>query len=142
MTTRSHSTIAGYDLIDVACVAVTVAVAVAVATNERNAFRAVVAVAFSLFVPGRAIVSNWPTLAQKPHVALSILFSLSVLTFVSTVTLWLNYWRPLGLLEVEAGVVMVALFIGLVRRRRDDEPPTRSTNELHAGAGAEAGAEA
>jgi hypothetical protein len=138
MTTRWRSTVAGYDVIDIACVAVSVAVAVAIATNERSAFRAVVAVAFSLFVPGRAIVSNWPSLAVRPHVALSVLFSLSTLTFVATATLWLNFWHPLGLLEVESGVVMAALFVGLVRRRRDDERKARTAAELPGTTGAEA----
>jgi uncharacterized membrane protein len=112
-----------------------VAVAVAVATNERSAFRAVVGVAFALFVPGRAIVSNWPSLAVRPHVALSILFSLSTLTFVATVTLWLNYWHPLGLLEVESVVAVVALVVGLVRRRRDDARPAGGQTELREATG-------
>jgi uncharacterized membrane protein len=129
MRAPSRIKVPGYDLIDIACVAVSVAVAVAVAVNERSAFRAVVAVAFSLFIPGRAVVSNWPTLAVRPHVALSIVFSLSILTFVSTVTLWLNYWRPLGLLEVESGVVVVALFVALGRRRRDEQRRTSPTED-------------
>src|SRR5665213_1353792 len=117
---RSHTTLAGYDLIDVACVAVTVAVAVAVATNERNAFRSVVAVAFALYVPGRSIVSNWPSLAVRSHIALPVLFSLSILTLVATLTLWAGYWHPLGTLEVECVAVEVALFTALLRRRRAD----------------------
>jgi uncharacterized membrane protein len=120
---RPQLTLAGYDLIDMGCVAVTVAVMVAVATNERNAFRAVVAVAFALYVPGRAIVSNWTGLATRPHLALSILFSLSILTLVATLTLWAGYWHPRGLLEVEGAVVEVALFTAVLRRRRAQHLP-------------------
>jgi uncharacterized membrane protein len=121
MTERSRTTVAGFDLIDVACLVVTVGVAVAVASDQHNAFRTVTAVAFSLFVPGRAIVSNWPAMAARPQVALSILFSLAVLTLISTLTLWAGYWRPLGLLEVECVAFGVALLVGLVRRKRGQD---------------------
>jgi hypothetical protein len=123
MTERSRTTVAGFDLIDVACVVVTVAVAVAVASGQHNAFRAVAGVAFTLFVPGRAIISNWPSMAVRPQVALSILFSLTVLTLLATLTLWAGYWRPLGLLEVECVVFGAALVVGLVRRKRSPGGP-------------------
>ena len=119
MTERSRTTVAGFDLIDVACLVVTVAVAVAVASGQHNAFRAVSGVMFTLFVPGRAIISNWPSLAVRPQVALSILFSLTVLTLLATLTLWAGYWRPLGLLLVECVVFGAALVVGLVRRKRN-----------------------
>jgi uncharacterized membrane protein len=123
MTERSRTTVAGVDLIDVACVVVTVAVAVAVASGQDNAFRVVTGVAFTLFVPGRAIISNWPSLAVRPQVALSILFSLTVLTLLATLTLWAGYWRPLGLLQVECVVFGAALVVGLVRRKRSPGGP-------------------
>lgn len=107
----------GHDLIDVACIAVTVAVAVAVAANERNAIRAATAVVFSLFVPGRCIVSNWPRMATRSSVAVSVLFSLTILTLAATVTLWCNFWHPLGLFEVECAIAMAALFTAIYRRR-------------------------
>ena len=106
------------DLIDVASIIVTAAVAVAVATNERNFIRPVAAVIFVLFVPGRAIVSNWPALAERSQFAVSVLFSLTVLTLAATFILWSDVWRPLGLLEVECVITAVALFAAIVRRRR------------------------
>jgi uncharacterized membrane protein len=125
------------DLIDASCVAVTVAVAIAVATNERNAFRAVVGVIFALYVPGRAIVSNWPRMAARSQLAAPVLFSLSILTLLATLTLWAGQWHPLGLLEVECLAVGITLFAALWRRRRVDRlaaetpaaPP--DTTELH-----------
>jgi hypothetical protein len=125
------------DLIDIGCVAVTVAVAIAVATNERNAFRAVVGVAFALYVPGRAIVSNWPRMAARSQLAAPVLFSVSILTLLATLTLWARQWHPLGLLEVECVAVGIALFTALWRRRRVDRPvgetpaATQDTTELH-----------
>ena len=58
------------------------------------------------------------SLAVRPQVALSILFSLTVLTLLATLTLWAGYWRPLGLLQVECVVFGAALVVGLVRRKR------------------------
>ena len=111
VATMSSST--GRDnLIDVGCLAVTVAIAVAIATNERNAFRVVVGVLFALYVPGRSIVSNWPAMAARSNVAVSVLFSLSVLTLLATATLWAGYWHPLGLLQVECVAAGIALFNG------------------------------
>ena len=109
------------NLIDVGCLAVTVAIAVAVATNEQNAFRAVVGVLFAFYVPGRSIVSNWPAMAARSNVAASVLFSLSVLTLLATATLWAGYWHPLGLLQVEGVASGIALFTALLRRRRANQ---------------------
>jgi uncharacterized membrane protein len=119
------------------CVAVTVAIAVAVAAGEGGAFRAVVGVVFALYVPGRSIVSNWPTMAARSNVAASVLMSLSILTLLATLTLWAGYWHPLGLLEIECVAVVVALFTALLRRRRADQARaaiptgTESATELH-----------
>jgi O-antigen ligase len=105
------------DLIDVACIAVTAAVAVAVAIDERGAIRAVAALAFTLFVPGRCIVSNWSSMAARSLVAASVLLSLAILTLVATVALWMNVWRPLGMLEVDCAIATTALFAAILRRR-------------------------
>ncbi len=107
----------GSDLIDAACLGVTALLAVTVLANERNAVRIVAAIIFTLFVPGRAVISNWPILATRSPIAASILFSLGILTFVATITLWSNLWRPIGLLEVECAVSTVALTTAILRRR-------------------------
>jgi uncharacterized membrane protein len=124
--------VGGFDVLDLAAVAVTAAVAVAVATGERSAFRTVVAIIFALYVPGRAVVSNWPGLAARSHIGLSILFSLSILTLLATVTLWLGYWRPLGLLEVECAIVGVALFTALWRKRSHQSRPESTSADAGA----------
>jgi uncharacterized membrane protein len=124
-------------LIDMGCVAVTVAIAVAVAAGEGGAFRAVVGLVFALYVPGRSIVSNWPTMAARSNVAASVLISLSILTLLATLTLWAGYWHPLGLLEIECVASGLALFTALLRRRRADQARaaiptgTESATELH-----------
>ena len=106
------------NLIDMGCIAVAVAVAIAVEANDRSAFRVVVGVIFALYVPGRSVISNWPRMAARSNIAVSVLFSLSILTLLATVTLWAGYWHPLGLLEIESVFVGFVLFTGLLRRRR------------------------
>jgi hypothetical protein len=112
----------GSDLIDAACLGVTALLAVAVVANERNAIRIVAAIIFTLFVPGRAVISNWPILATRSPIAASILFSLTILTFVATITLWSDLWRPIGLLEVECAVSTAALIAAIMRRRAAPGP--------------------
>jgi hypothetical protein len=104
--------------LDAACLVVAAVAAVAVAVNERNPVRAFAAVCFTVFVPGRAIVSNWQYVRDHPTTALSVLLSLAVLTLAATVTLWIKFWHPLGLLEVECAVSAAALIAAILRRRR------------------------
>ena len=106
------------DLVDAICLVVTVLTAVTVGVNETNPVRALAAVCFTIFVPGRAIVSNWQSLEERSTSALSVLLSLAALTLAATVTLWIGFWRPLGLLEVECAVSTAALVAAILRRQR------------------------
>jgi hypothetical protein len=112
------------DLLDLASVAVTATLAVAVLTKDESAVRAIAALFFTLFVPGRAVVSNWPAIATRSPVAVSVLFSLVLLTLFATLTLWLRFWHPLGLLEVESIISIIALLVGILRRHRPPVAPT------------------
>ena len=47
-----------------------------------------------------------------------MLLSLAALTLAATVTLWVGFWRPLGLLEVECAVSAAALVVAMLRRQR------------------------
>ncbi len=80
------------------------------------------ALLFAFYVPGRAIVSNWPSMAARSQVAAPVLFSLTVLTLLATLTLWAGYWHPLGLLIVEAVASGIGLFTAILRRRRAGRP--------------------
>jgi hypothetical protein len=80
--------------------------------------RVLLALAFTFFVPGRAIVSNWPQAARWSEVAISMVFSLTVLALVATITLWFHIWHPLGLFQIEAWLSLAVLSIGIVRRAR------------------------
>ena len=123
----------GSDLIDAACLAVIAVLTVAVLVNERNAVRVLAAIVFTLFVPGRAVISNWPILSTRSPITASILFSLAILTFVATITLWSDLWRPIGLLEVECAISAAALIAAILRRRAAAQGPeaVESQNGQH-----------
>jgi uncharacterized membrane protein len=80
--------------------------------------RVLLTLGFVFFVPGRAIVTNWHRAARWSEVAISMVFSLTVLALVATITLWIHMWHPLGLFQLEAGLSLAALGIGIARRRR------------------------
>lgn len=82
--------------------------------------RLLLTLAFTFFVPGRAIVSNWPRVARWSPEAMSIVFSLGIVTFLATVTLWARFWHPIPLFDVEAVLSLIGLIISIVRRRKED----------------------
>ena len=94
--TDTRNRFEGSDLIDAACLGVIAVLLVAVLVDERNAVRVLAAIAFTLFVPGRAVITNWPILSTRSPITASILFSLAILTFVATITLWSNLWAKLA----------------------------------------------
>jgi uncharacterized membrane protein len=119
------------DLIDLACIAIATIMVLSVALNSQNAVRAVAAVIFALFVPGRAVVANWPAIATRAHVAVTVLFSLTLLTLIATAALWSHFWHPLGLLVVESILSAGALIAAILRRHRAlDKAPKRSALQM------------
>jgi uncharacterized membrane protein HdeD (DUF308 family) len=79
--------------------------------------RMLLAVLFAFFVPGRAIVSNWPRLAEWSDIGMSIALSLGLLTLLATVCLWARIWHPLALFEIEAAASLIGLGVAAARRR-------------------------
>ena len=75
---------------------------------------------FAFFVPGRAVVSNWPRMARWSPEAMSIVFSLGIVTFLATFSLWVRFWHPVPLFDFEAGLSLTGLVISIVRRRKED----------------------
>lgn len=91
---------------------------VLVVADFWSALRLVLALLFTFYVPGRAVVSNWPRVARWSGIGMSVVFSLSILTLLATVTLWIGFWHPLGLFVVEAVVSLAGLANGIVTRRQ------------------------
>jgi hypothetical protein len=112
------------DLLDAAGVTVSVGLLGLIVDGATGPARILLAVAFAFFVPGRAIVTNWPRFAYWSEFGMSMVLSLALLALLATVTLWAHEWHPVGLFEVEAPLSAVALVVGMIRRHRgrDTEP--------------------
>jgi uncharacterized membrane protein len=111
------------DLLDLVAGLVAGGLVIVVAVGGASVPRLLLAAAFLFFVPGRAIMTNWPRLAQWSEAAMSMVLSLAVLALVATVTLWAHDWHPLGWFQAEAGVSIVFLILGAYRRHaRTDRP--------------------
>lgn len=106
--------------LDVAACAIAVVLGLLVAVDISATLRLLLALLFTFFVPGRAIVSNWPRVARWSGVGMSIVFSLGVLTLLATVSLWIGLWNPLALFSVVAVASLGGLITGIVRRQRNE----------------------
>ena len=107
------------EVLDVLAAVVAVALLVLVAANASGPLRILLVLVFTFFVPGRAIITNYPRMARWSDLGTSIVVSLGVLAFLATVTLWARFWHPLGLFQVEAVLSLAGLAVGIVRRRRN-----------------------
>jgi|SRR5580704_6425058 hypothetical protein len=115
------------DILDLAAIVIAIGLIGLVVAGAAGLPRILLALAFAFFVPGRAIVTNWPRLGYWSEFGMPVVISLTVLTLAATATLWAHVWHPVGLFEIEAGLCVVALPVGMSRRhgRADldiDEP--------------------
>ena len=107
------------EALDVLAAAVAVALLAIVQVNASGLPRILLVLGFTFFVPGRAIITNFPRMARWSELGASMLVSLGVLAFLATVSLWAHYWHPLGLFQVEAVLSLAGLAVGIVQRRRN-----------------------
>jgi hypothetical protein len=73
---------------------------------------------FTAYVPGRAIVANWPAMARWSEVALAFVLSLAALCLAAMTALWAHYWHPIGLFQAEAALSVAGLAVAAFRRQR------------------------
>lgn len=106
-----------HDVLDLIAAVVTVGLVAVVATGRAGLPRIVLALGFAFFVPGRAIVTNWPRLARWSEVAITMVLSLAVLTLVAMVSLWAHLWSPVTLFYSEAGLCLAGLAARQVWRK-------------------------
>ncbi len=103
--------------------------------------RLLLTMAFTFFVPGRAIVTNWSRMAGWSDIAMSIALSLGALTLLASVSLWARMWHPLGLFQSEAVASLAGLAVAFARRRAqasesaDPVPPRPRPRQASAGQG-------
>lgn len=94
---------------DVAAIAVIIALSVLVTSGGTGAARVLLSLAFLLFVPGRAVVTNWTAVRARPNVALCVVLSISILCILSVVTLFAHLWHPMALFTLEAALCFGAI---------------------------------
>ena len=104
------------DALDLLAALIAVGLIVLVYQGGSGPPRVLLALAFTFFVPGRAIVTNWPRMASWSGLAMPMVFSLALLTLLATTALWAHVWRPMVLFQVEAALSLAALGIGIARR--------------------------
>jgi uncharacterized membrane protein len=116
------------DLLDLVSAVVAGGLVILAETDRPGVPRILLSLAFLFFVPGRAIVSNWPQLARWSQAGMSMVISLTVLALLAVVTLWAHEWHPLGLLAAEAVASIGGLVLGTLRRHgRTAQTPMRRT---------------
>lgn len=115
---RGHAALAVRlgDSLDLLAVVVAAGLVILISADKSGVPRVVLSLVFLFFVPGRAIVSNWPRLARWSEAAMSMVLSLTALALLATVALWMHEWHPLGLFQVEAVASVVGLVVGTLRR--------------------------
>jgi hypothetical protein len=89
--------------------------------GESGLIRILLALAFAFFVPGRAVVTNWPRMTSWSKVAMPVVLSLALLTLAATITLWAHVWKPMDLFQAEAWLSIAGLCLGVARR--NTHPP-------------------
>jgi uncharacterized membrane protein len=109
------------ELLDLVAVLVAMGLLLLAFLDTGGVVRLLLALVFAFFVPGRAIVSNWPRMANWSDMGMSIALSLAVLVVFSTCSLWARFWHPLGLFQLEAVLSLIGLGVAIARRRRFSE---------------------
>jgi uncharacterized membrane protein len=104
------------NVLDLAAMLLSVCLVALVLVGWSGPPRILLALAFAFFVPGRAIVGNWPRMGQWSEAAMSMVLSIAVLVVLTTVMLWIHAWHPLGLFQVVAGLSLLGLIISMARR--------------------------
>jgi hypothetical protein len=114
------------DLQDLAAIVIAVGLIGVIVEGRAGVTRVALALAFTFFVPGRAVVSNWPRLAYWSQFGMSLLLSLAILILLATTALWVHAWHPVSLFFFEAGLSAAALVAGIMRRHRGVAAETSS----------------
>jgi small-conductance mechanosensitive channel len=102
--------------LDLAACVIAVVLLLVIAVDFSPPLRLVLALVFTFYVPGRAIVSNWPRMERWSAIGMSVVFSLGVLTLLAMITLWAGQWHPLALFLVEAVASLAGLVLAIARR--------------------------
>lgn len=106
------------DVLDLSASVIAVGLLALSYLGESGLPRLLLALGFAFFVPGRAIVTNWPRMASWSEATMPMVLSLALLTLLATIALWAHVWKPLDLFQVEAWLSLAGLGLGIARRNR------------------------
>lgn len=106
------------EVLDLLAAVITVLLIAIIYADRVGLGRIVLALGFVFFVPGRAIVANWPRMARWSEVAIPMVLSLAVTALFATAALWAHLWLPLRIFEIEAWLSLAALVFSILHRRR------------------------
>lgn len=106
--------------LDLAACAVSVLLVLVVSADFASPVRLLLAAAFTFFVPGRAIVTNWPRMGRWSAFGMPVAFSLGALTLLTTLSLWAHFWHPLALFIAVDVASLAGLIAGIIRRQRNE----------------------
>lgn len=115
-TPRSVSQVS--NILDLSAGLIAVGLLAMLYTGQSGLPRVLLALAFAFFVPGRAVVTNWPRMASWSEVAMPMVLSLALLTLLATITLWAHVWKPIDLFQIEAWLSLTGLCLGIALRGR------------------------
>jgi len=104
------------NLADAACLALTIALELMIDRHATGVLRTILALAFAVYIPGRAVAINWRSVYLRSRIAIPVVLALTVNILVATTILWLHEWHPIELFEAEAIASCVLIVIGLWRR--------------------------
>src|SRR5215469_15427632 len=76
------------DVLDLVAGLVALGLITLIFANRPGLPRTLLTLGFAFFVPGRAMVSNWPKMAAWSEAAMPMVLSLAALALVATATLW------------------------------------------------------
>ncbi len=107
------------DALDLLAALIAVGLIALAVTGRSGPPRTILALAFALFVPGRAIVANWRRFSGWSQAAIAMVISICLLTLVATVFLWAHLWNPMLMFDAEAGVSLAGLALAAARRHQD-----------------------
>lgn len=103
---------------DLAACAIALALILLAAAGLSGPARPLLALLFTFYVPGRALVANWPQLARWSPLGMSVVLSLALLTLLAMAALWAGLWQPMPLFYAEAALSLAGLVMALARRHR------------------------
>lgn len=106
------------DVLDLLAGVVALGLVVVTLEGRPSVPRVLLTLIFTSYVPGRAIVANWPAMAGWSEVILALVFSLAILCLIAMTALWAHYWHPVAIFQAEAVLSIAGIAFAMGHRHR------------------------